>query len=537
MTTRERQLIAMGAGAGMLAVVLAVGVMAARGVNPLSGLATVLAAKPSGAAPMEATTKKAVPMAHEADSGTEPGTTVELSPAEITAGGVQVAAVKTAMLKTDIDAFGRVEQPEAQLAAVSSRMGGRVDKLYVQYTGEKVRAGQAVADLYSPEVATAMEEYRLAKENRDGLLKSEDSYARTQAEALVKASQHRLELWGISEKQMDAPGAEGVPHVTVYAYASGTVVDRKVTQGQYVNAGDTLFTVADLSQVWIKADVYEAQLPQIHGGQQVDITGEALPNQTLHGRVDFVEPMANAQTRTVPVHVHVGNPGMRLVPGMFVSATFVSRAAQASIVVPRSAVLDTGTRKIVYVAKADGVFEARAVEVGAPSEDLFPVQSGLAMGEKVVLNGNFLIDSQAHLSSGMSGLYGGSKQFSGAAQEQKTTGGSAKETPATAAAKIALVAEPNPLKTGEESTFAVTLTDGDGKPIADAAVTMALVMPAMPSMGMPEMKSTIAMAWNAGKKAYVGTGQAGMPGTWNVQVEARRNGAVIATYRTHLSAR
>jgi RND family efflux transporter MFP subunit len=178
---------------------------------------------------------------------------------------------------------------------------------------------------------------------------------------------------GASAKQINAPETSGIPHVTIYAYASGTVVDRKVTQGQYVNAGDTLFTVADLSQVWIKADVYEEQLPQIRAGQEVEITAEALPNRTLHGHVDFIEPSANPQTRTVPVHVHVANPGMRLLPGMFVSATFVSRAAQPTIVVPRSAVLDTGTRKIVYLARPNGVFEAREVQVGAPNEDLFPV--------------------------------------------------------------------------------------------------------------------------------------------------------------------
>jgi RND family efflux transporter MFP subunit len=145
-----------------------------------------------------------------------------------------------------------------------------------------------------------------------------------------------------------------------------------VTQGQYVNAGDTLFTVADLNQVWIKADVYEEQLPQIRQGQEVEITAESLPNRTLHGHVDFIEPAANPQTRTVPVHVHVANPQMRLLPGMFVNATFVSRAAEPSIVVPRSAVLDTGTRKIVYLARPNGVFEAREVQVGAATEDLVP---------------------------------------------------------------------------------------------------------------------------------------------------------------------
>jgi RND family efflux transporter MFP subunit len=523
MTAREKKLIALGAGAGILIAALAVGVLYLREQPSFAALLGASAAKPMAMQPAAARDK---------EQGTQPGTTVQLSPAEITAAGVQIAEVRTASLKTDIAAFGRVEQPEAQLAAVSTRIGGRVDKLHVQYTGERVQRGQAVADLYSPEVATAIEEYRLAQENRTRLRPSDDIYAHQQAEALVGASQRKLELWGISAQQINAPGTSAVPHVTIYAYASGTVVDRKVTQGQYVNAGDTLFTVADLSHVWIKADVYEEQLPQIHQGQAVDITAESVPGRTLHGRVDFVEPSANPQTRTVPVHVHVANPNMMLLPGMFVNANFISRAAQPTIVVPRSAVLDTGTRKIVYLAKSDGVFEAREVQVGAPSDDLFPVSAGLALGDKVVLNGNFLIDSQAHLSSGVSGLYGGSKEFA-ANPAAASTGKSAQ----TAAVKLDFHTEPSPMKAGEDNTFHVSLTDAAGKPIADAQVTVTLIMPAMPSMGMPEMKSSIALPWDAGHQMYMAKGQPGMAGTWTIVVEARKNGGVIASSHTHLAAR
>jgi len=531
MTAKEAKLIGLGAGGGTLLVALVVGFLAMHGTHIFAGEAK------SPESPNSPTQAARTAKPPDMDNGTLPGTTVELSPAEITAAGVQVAEVQTALLKTDIDAFGRVEQPEAQLAAVSARIGGRVDKLYVQYTGEKVRSGQPVADIYSPEVATAIEEYRLAEENRNGLRQSDDSYAQAQADALVKASQHRLELWGISNKQMDAPAATGVPHVTIFAYASGTVVDRKVTQGQYVNAGDTLFTVADLSQVWIKADVYEEQLPQIRAGQPVDITGESLSNQTLHGHVDFIEPSANPQTRTVSVHVHVANPSMRLLPGMFVNATFVTRAAQASIVVPRSAVLDTGTRKIVYVAQPNGVFEAREVAVGAPSEDLFPVTSGLKAGEKVVLNGNFLIDSQAHLSSGMSGLYGGSKEFSATAQAQGASSPTSSGNAQTAQGKIEFHADPDPMKAGEDNTFQVKITDSNGKPVTDASVTLTLIMPAMPTMGMPEMKSAISLQWSQDHSMYIGKGQPGMSGSWTVIVEARKNSTVIATLHTHVTAK
>jgi nitrogen fixation protein FixH len=249
--------------------------------------------------------------------------------------------------------------------------------------------------------------------------------------------------------------------------------------------------------------------------------------------VDFIEPAANPQTRTVPVHVHVANPGMKLLPGMFVNTTFISRAAQPTIVVPRSAVLDTGTRKIVYLTKPDGVFEAREVQVGAPAEDLFPVSSGLALGDKVVLNGSFLIDSQAHLSSGMSGLYGGSKEFSATQQPSA----SANKSTAAPAPKIDFHTDENPMKAGQDNTFHVNLTDAGGKPIPDAQVTVSLIMPAMPAMGMAEMKSTFSLPWMAAHQMYMGKGQPPSSGTWTVLVEARKNGTVIATFHTRLSAK
>jgi Cu(I)/Ag(I) efflux system membrane fusion protein len=529
MIAREKKLIALGAGAGMVTAALVVGILAIRELPSLAAGQALPATHSPESAPPNATQLK--------DAGTQPGATVELSPSEITAAGVQVADVRTATLKTDIAAFGRVEQPEAQLAAVSARVGGRVDKLYVQYTGERVQRGQAVAEVYSPDVATALDEFRLAQENRNQLRQSDDIYMRQQADALVQASQRKLELWGISAKQIDAPESSGTPHVTIYAYAAGTVVDRKVTQGQYVNAGDTLFTVADLSQVWIKVDVYEEQLPQIRPGQQVELSSEAMPNRTLHGHVDFIEPAANQQTRTVPVHVHVANPGMRLLPGMFVNATFVSTAAQSSIVVPRSAVLNTGSRKIVYLARPNGVFEAREVEVGAPTEDLFPVSKGLALGDKVVLSGSFLIDSQAHLSSGMSGLYGGSKEFAGTGQTQAASGAAEKTGSETSQAKLDFHVDSDPVKAGEETAFHASLTDASGKPIGDAHVTVTLEMPAMPSMGMSEMKSSFELQWSSGQQSYAGKGLAPMSGSWIVSVEARRNGGVIASVHTHLIAK
>lgn len=524
MTSKEKKLIGLGIAAGVLIAAAAAGIVISVNRN------TYAAERPMSPAHATATSP------HAEDQGTQPGAQVELTPAELTAAGVQIAEVRSAALGTSIPAFGRVEEPEARLGAISARVGGRVDKLYVQYTGESVRRGQPIAEIYSPDAANAIADYRLARDTRDQLAESSDPAVRSQTDTLVSASQRKLALWGINDKQATAPEA-AIPHVTLYASASGNVVERKVTQGQYVNTGDTLFTVADLSQVWIKADVYEDQLPQIRRGQQVEITTDALPNRTLHGQVDFIEPAANPQTRTVPVHVHVGNPGMRLLPGMFVNASFISRGAADTLVVPRSAVLDTGTRKIVYIAKPDGVFEARDVVLGNPSDDLFPVLNGLARGDKVVLSGNFLIDSQAHLSSGMSGLYGGSKEFASAAAPANPAAAPAgKAATAQQNATITLHA-PAPLKSGEDNTFSAMVTGTGGKPVTDAQVKLTLVMAAMPSMGMPEMKSSADLTWSASQNSYVGKAQPGMAGAWTVTVEASRNGAVLAEYRTRLIAK
>lgn len=530
MNSREKKILSAGAALGVVLAVVLMGAYAFQGSHKhASETALPVAQQPA-----------ATQLTGEGEGARAPskgGATVRLTPEEMSAAGVQTVEVKRGRLKTDVDAFGRVEQPEAQLASLSARVGGRIEKLYVQYTGQNVRRGQAVAEIYSPEVAASTEEYRLALENRDRMQRSSEKDAVVSADELVGASRRKLELWGISAKQIDSAGANraqaAVPTITMYSTAEGSVVERKVTRGQYVNAGDTLFTVADLSTVWVKADVYESQLAEVKAGQAVEITSEALPNKTIHGQVELIEPTANAQTRTVPVHVHVANPGMRLRPGMFVRAKFVSRGERDTLLVPRSAVLETGTRKLVYVAKADGVFESREVEVGAPSEDAYPVLRGVKEGEKVVMAGNFLIDSQTRLSGGMTGLFGGSKEYGDHKQNGTEKGEAA---PVNGEVKISFAVEPDPPKGGAENTFRVTVTDAKGKLLPDAKVTVTLVMPAMPSMNMPEMRSSFEVPWMAAHNMYMGRGTVPLAGSWTVTVEVRKDGKLIGIHRTRVSA-
>lgn len=524
MNGREKKFLSFGLGMGLILAIAAFGGVSV--VQHYHGSASAAgSASPSSDA-------SANPSAQSADEmATVPGATVELSPQEQEAAGVQVSAVQRKKFVSALDAFGRVEEPEQQLSTVSARITGRIDKLYVQFTGQTIQRGQPIAKIYSPDLNTTAEEYRLALENRKKL-NGADAQAIEEADDMVQASRRRLELWGITQRQIDQLSQHD-PNVdvTVYSPASGTITERKVTEGQYVNTGDVLYRLADLSQVWIKADVYESQVPQVRVGQAVMITTDALPNRKVHGRVEFVEPTANAQTRTVAVHVHVPNPGMRLRPGMFVRALFTTTTAD-TLVVPRSAVLATGMQKLVYVAKGNGVFEARQVELGAPGEELYPVLAGLTAGERVATNGNFLIDSQTRLSGGMTGLFGGSKEF---VNEDHQPAKRAAAMGAQSSAKLTFSTDPKPLKGASGNTFHVQLSDAAGKPITDAQIRVTILMPAMPAMNMPEMRTTGDLAWSG--KEYEGKVTVPMAGVWNVTIEAVRNGQTIASVHERLMAK
>src|ERR1017187_7080703 len=270
MTLNNRQSLLIGFGIGLL---IAVAVGGAVTIINRASHKHAAAATPEGDKGL-ATPEKSQPTM---DSGTEPGSTIELTEDEQKAAGVQISEVRHQRLTTEISAFGRVEEPESRLSTICARVAGRIDKLYLQYTGQNVQRGQAIADIYSPELLSASEEYKLALDSRNQLKAAAEPEAIQAADDLVSASRRRLELWGMTSSQIEQIAAgRSNPDVTVYSSASGTVVERKVTQGQYVNTGDVLYSVANLSTVWVKADVYESDLPQIRAGQLVEITSDAL---------------------------------------------------------------------------------------------------------------------------------------------------------------------------------------------------------------------------------------------------------------------
>lgn len=525
MTTREQYLIVAGAVLGLLLASVLFGV--SRLVHPEASAAKTeeVAYQPSSENEPAQHSGHAQSAASPSDT-TGPLSSLQLTEDEQRSIGLQTTVVERRTIRRQLLAAARVEESETQLANISARIGGRIDRLHVDFTGQPVRRGQPIAEIYSPEVLTSAEEYKLALENRKRLGSGAESQALSGADDLIAASRRRLELWGLTPQQIDTIATSDKPQLdlTIYSPASGIVSERKVTQGQYVNAGDVLYTVTDLSTVWIKADIYEADLPQVRVGQAVEVTSESLPGTKLHGRVGFLEPIANAQTRTTAARTQVANPGTRLRPGMFVQVRFAVTSGESMLAVPRSAVVNTGERKLVYVAKSNGVFDAHEVQLGPVADDYYPVLAGLRGGERVVTEGNFLLDSQTRITGGMSGMFGGSKEFN----QQPAA-------PESAQWKVSFRSDPATPRGGSEATVYVFVEDATGKPVTDAQVQVTLFMPAMPAMGMSEVREATALSSKGSE--YAGSIKIPTPGTWTVTVEVRRGGQLLTSYRTSLNAK
>ncbi len=527
MTTRERNLIITGVVLGVLCVAVLFGV--ALVLRPWMGDAKAGEAATPGYEAAEASSHgEHTGHEHAAPSpeATEPLASVQLTEDEQRSIGLQTVLVERRSLRQELAAVGRVDEAETKVANISARIGGRIDQLHVDFTGQPVRLGQPIAEIYSPEVLASAEEYRLALENRKRLGTAAEQQALAGADDLVAASRRRLELWGLSAQQIQNIAISEEPRVdlTIFSSANGIVTERKVTRGQYVNAGDVLYTVADLGTVWVKADVFANDLPFVHVGQSAEITSESLPDTKLRGQVSFLEPMVNAQTRTTAARIQVANPRMSLRPGMFVQVRFAMPAAEKVLAVARSAAVDTGTHKLVYVAKGGGVFEAREVRLGPASDEYYPVLAGLHAGERIVTQGNFLLDSQTRITGGMSGMFGGSKEYSQQAG-----------APETAQWKIVLRSDPAVPQGGSKASLDVSVQDAKGQPVRDAQVRVTLFMPAMPAMGMGEMRESATLS-PVGSE-YAGSISVPTSGTWTVTVEVSRAGQPLTSYRTSLNAK
>jgi RND family efflux transporter MFP subunit len=335
------------------------------------------------------------------DAGEETGApgAIAVSPATIQSMGVRTAKVEVRPLSRDTLTVGLVTLNERNLTVINTKVSGWVERLYVNATGDSVRKGQTLLSIYSPELVSTQEEYLLALKNLKSMEKSPIKDLAEGARRLAAASRRRLQLFDITPSQIaDLEHTGNVKkNLTLVSPANGIVMKRMVAQGAYVQAGMPLLELADLSTIWVDADIYQYELPWIKAGQPVEMTLNYMPGETFPGKIDYIYPYFKEATRTARVRLRFPNPNLRLKPDMFASVKIKSPVTHQAVVVPMEAVLDTGLKQHVFIALGQGRFEPREVKLGVYGDDnsVREVLSGLQGGEEVVTSAQFLLDSES----------------------------------------------------------------------------------------------------------------------------------------------
>jgi Cu(I)/Ag(I) efflux system membrane fusion protein len=389
----------------------------------------------------------------ETGSGTDNPRELSVSPTAARLMQIETSPVERKFVQAEVRMVGNVNFDETRTAYITARMPGRLDRLFVDYTGVQVKKGDHMASIYSPELLSAQQELFQAIDSVKALTNSESTIVRDVSQSTVDAVREKLRLWGLTPEQIQEIETRGTPmdHVTLYSPVGGIVIQKNAQEGSYVKTGDRIYTVADLSRVWVQIEAYESDLPWLRYGQKVSFTTEAWPGETFEGTIAFIDPVLNASTRTVSVRVNVDNPELKMKPGMFVSAVahplisedgkvanpslagkwicpmhpevvkdapgacdicgmklvtaeelgYVTQTpTNAPLVIPSTAPLITGTRAVVYVevpGRETPTYEGREIILGPKAGDYYIVHNGLKEGERVVTQGAFKLDAELQI--------------------------------------------------------------------------------------------------------------------------------------------
>ncbi|MGA2185209.1 MAG: efflux RND transporter periplasmic adaptor subunit [Bryobacteraceae bacterium] len=312
--------------------------------------------------------------------------------------GVQYGTASFTTKTETIRAVGRVAQDETRLTRVHPRIEGWISKTFVDYTGQLVKKGDPLLTIYSPEMLASEQELLLALRARDQMKAGPVKEAWGNSEMLLEATRRRLELFDLSRAQIDQVERTHMPieSVTLFSPATGYVVARNAYPSQRVTPETELYTLSDLSRVWIMADIFEADISRIHQGQSAVVTATNGEAAAFNARVSYIQPQVDPQTRTMKVRLEAANASLRLKPEMFVNVQFPLGAAP-KLTVPADAVMDSGTKQTVYVDRGNGYLEPRAVQIGERLGDRIEILAGLKSGERIVTSGTFLIDSESRM--------------------------------------------------------------------------------------------------------------------------------------------
>lgn len=452
---------------------------------------------------------------------------VQLSLERLQSIGVKFGAVTRKPVQDEIRETGNVAMDETRLTYVQTRFSGYIEKVFADATYKYVRKGQPLFTIYSPELAAAEREYLVAKQNAQRLSRSTVPGVAAGVDSLVQASTDRLKQWDIPAAEIARLESSGqvLQAVEIDSPASGYVTERHALPNLTVQPDTHLYTIADLSTVWVFAQVYQNDLGRIHVGEAAELTVDSYPGKTFAGRVDFIYPDVDMITRTARVRLVFANPRLLLTPGMFVNVALrVPLGSQ--LVVPVDGVLQSGTRQIVFVDRGAGYLEPREVQLGPQANGDYIVLKGLKAGERIATSANFLIDSESQLQAAI-GSFVPPPPGAGAAAAMNGPGPGAR-------IQIEFSTEPATPHKGT-NLYRVRLTGSDGSPITGAAVSVRSFMPAMPAMGMAAMNVATSLAEKSagGYEAQV---KLETGGTWQITITADKNGALLATKQFSINA-
>jgi len=472
------------------------------------------------------------------DSSPEPGTTqagnmqetplapIQFTPQRMQSIGIVLGKVESKPVNSELRFYGNVQVDERRQADVQTRFAGWIRKVYADATGNFIGKGQPLFTIYSPDLVTTQQEYLLAKRNQQALQSSSVAGVAGGADSLLAAARQRLDQWEVPNSEVEKLDTTGkvINELTFNSPVSGYITMKNALPNMYVQPETMLYTVADLSDVWVLAQVFQSDAGKIKPGDPAEVTVDAYPGRLFNGRVDYILPQFDMNTRTLPVRLVFANPGLKLRPGMYVNIR-VKLPMGRHLVVPASAVFHSGTKNLIFAYAGEGSIEPREVELGPQVGDQFVVIKGLKAGEDIVTSANFLIDSEAQLQAAAGAFVppppgaGEAASMNGSAQAQ---------------ANVEMTTDPNPPRKGS-NTIRVKLTGQDGIPITGANVTVTFYMAAMPAMGMAAMK-TVINATDRGAGMYEGQGDLGSGGTWQVTIRAQQNGQTIANKQLTVNA-
>jgi Cu(I)/Ag(I) efflux system membrane fusion protein/cobalt-zinc-cadmium efflux system membrane fusion protein len=505
---------------GIIAVVI--GIVFYRSRPPQQSTRHSDGVEPIASGPMaEPESGKAAPRSMEA-----PLAPMQLTASQIQSIGVKTGTVEYKQLSDDIRATGTVDMDERLLSYVQVRFPGYIRRVFAAATYQYVRKGEPLFTIYSPDLVATQQEYLLARQNQTAMSTSSVDGVASGAASLSAAAEQRLKQWDIPASEIAKLKQTGkaISDLTIDSPVSGYITERNALPNMYVEPSTRLYTVADLSRIWVNAQVFQNDIGRLKPGDSAAITVDAYPDRIFSGRIEAILPQVDLATRAVRVRLAVNNPGIKLKPGMFVNVDLKS-ALGRQLVVPASAVFQTGTRQLVFVDHGAGNLEPKDVVIGPHVGDNVVILKGLEAHQQIVTSANFLLDSESQLQAA-SGSYTPPPPGAGNAAPQTQQH--------VSAINIDFTTDPSPPSKGL-NTFRVKVAAADGTPVKGADVTVKFFMAAMPAMGMAAM-NTASKLQEKSAGLYEGQGSLGSGGTWQVTITVQQGGHIIATKQLRVNA-